>query len=130
MFVCLFVDPLSTSLEEILNKQTNKQRTAYALLTDPDIAIAELLAADIAAGIDAPDGGYDLDYIQRQVFAWLRDLESGRVTSTGALITRIRRGFQARSITDDDRQTDLWQRHFPDDRPTDPSDEWDDLIIR
>lgn len=128
MFVCLFVDPISTPLEEILNKQTNKQRAAYALLTDADIAIAGLLAADIAAGIDAPTGGYDLDYIQRQVFAWLRDVQTGRVTSTGALITRIRRGFQARAITDDDRATDLWRRHFPDDVPT--ADEWDDLIIR
>ncbi|MDO8706210.1 MAG: hypothetical protein Q7J84_14805 [Sulfuricaulis sp.] len=107
MFVCLFIDP-TLPLFEILEKQTNKQRSAYEFLIDPEIAIAPLVAADLATG-------YELDDIQRQVCAWLRDLAAGRVTSPGALINRIRNGFSARAITDQDRQSELWRQYFPDD---------------
>ena len=104
MFVCLFVDP-TTPLSEIINKQTDKQRSAYELLIDPDIAIEPLIAADLAAG-------YTLEDIQRQTWAWLRDMDNGRVTSAGALINRIRSGFSARSVSAEDQQSALWLRHF------------------
>lgn len=125
MFVCLFVDPTTNSLEEILDKQTNKQRSAYALLTDPEIAVAELLAADLAAG-------YELEDIQRQVFAWLRDMAAGRVRSAGALINRIRKGFSARLVSDEEKQSELWRRHFPAETTASRyfDGEYDELIIR
>jgi hypothetical protein len=122
--VCLFVDP-TLSLSKILDQQTNTQSAAYKLLTDDEIGIAPLLAADLAAGSS-------LEEIQRQVFAWKRDMAAGRVSSTGALITRIRKGFTAANPTEVDRESRLWVRHFGayDKWHTDKWGEYGHLIVR
>lgn len=122
--VCLFVDP-TLSLSEIVNKQTNTQNAAYKLLTDDEIGIAPLLAADLAAGSSSEE-------IKRQVFAWRRDMAAGRVSSTGALINRLRKGFTAANPTEADRESGLWVRHFGAESKwvSDSWGEYADLVVR
>lgn len=77
----------------------------YALLTDPAVGLDEFAARRLA-------GGYPFDVLLRHVFTWRRQLDSGTVRGTGALITRVERGFSA-TVADGDRQSDLYRRHCP-----------------
>jgi hypothetical protein len=79
--------------------------SGYRLLTDPEVRLDASTARRLAAD-------YDLDELLRQVMRLRRDIETGNARSWAALAARLKRGFAA-TITDADRQSDLYRRHAP-----------------
>ena len=50
------------------------------------------------------------ELIERHVFAWLQDVEAGRVDGLGALLHRLRAGWSVRPLTSANRQSELYRR--------------------
>lgn len=133
----LFVrSDLSTRKDD--QKQTNKH-AEDAPLSEEQIRSVTLLT-DVDVGLDAPTAHglaaqYPFEELLRQVFAWRRELSTGKVAGTGALLTRISRRFGAQ-IADVDRESDLWRRHMGTDDDSEAArrrkylpDEYRDIII-
>lgn len=80
---------------------------SFDLLTDDDVGMSDADARYLAAA-------YSFGNIERQVYAWLNlRARKGKFTGTDALLHRIRNAFSAASLTDDDRDSDLYKRHHP-----------------
>ena len=80
-----------------------EQARSLALLTDPDVGINGKLLAELAAT-------YPFRQIRLQVFRALRDLAAGDVKTLGVIKHRLKYGTPA-TVTDADRESDLWARH-------------------
>ncbi|MCD6291804.1 MAG: hypothetical protein J7M34_15010, partial [Anaerolineae bacterium] len=76
----------------------------FRLLTDPEVGLSEKQARRLA-------GEHTFSWLLRQVFAWRRDLEAGKVSGPGALVSRCDRHFDAGELTERDRASPLYRRH-------------------
>ncbi len=77
---------------------------SFRLLTDPEVGLGEKQAMRLARVHAFP-------WLLRQVFAWRRDLEAGRVSGPGALVSRCDRHFSAGELTERDRASPLYRRY-------------------
>jgi len=77
---------------------------SFRLLTDPEVGLGEKQARRLA-------DEHAFSWLLRQVFAWRRDLEAGKVSGPGALVSRCDRHFSAGEITERDRASPLYRRH-------------------
>ncbi len=109
--VCLSVCQSTTpSTDEVTDRQTdtpepNERNRSIALLTDVDVGIDAAIAGQLATC-------YRFEYLLRQTMTYRRQLATGKAQGPGALLTRIKRGWGS-TITEDDRHSELWQRHVP-----------------
>jgi len=76
------------------------------ILTDDAVGLAPATAARFRDD--------DPQWVVGHVFAWLHDLETGRVRGHGALIHRLEKGWDSPPLSDADRSTPLYRRHFGD----------------
>lgn len=112
---------------ETVSLPTADQQRSIALLTDSEIGFDRAAAAEIATL-------YRFEDIRSHVFRARRDMAAGKITSYGAIRTRLERGYGA-SVLDSDRQSALWLRHQThDDGESDlrrryAPDEYDGIII-
>ena len=106
------IDPTTPS-DESLDQPNQKPVSAadedeqarnLALLTDPEVGLGQQQAERLAAQ-------HRFDWLLRQVFAWREDMASGRVTTPGALVSRLDRAFAPGDLTERDRASPLYQRH-------------------
>ena len=125
MLVSSFVTPSPKTDDKLTNCPTAETERSFALLTDPAVGINAQIATVIARRTS-------FEEIDRQVFSWRRQLDAGIVNGPGALIHRIEKHFGA-TITEEDRHTDLYRRHHPEECTTTTKDyfpaEYADIIL-
>jgi hypothetical protein len=83
---------------------SDEQQRSLALLTDPEVGLSEKQARRLATT-------HQFHWIVRQVFAFLDDQRTGKVSSTGALVSRLDRKFAPGELTQRDRASALYRRH-------------------
>jgi len=101
---------VSQSVSNSLSTDQPTDRRALALLTDPAIGMSEAEAQ--------PFAGCDPDWLARQIFAWRRDRQNGKVDGLGALHHRLKEGWGAPELSSEERRTNFYLRHFGDPLPT------------
>lgn len=52
------------------------------------------------------------EWLLRQIFAWRRDRQSGKVEGLGALHHRLQRRWGAPALTEQEKRTGYYRRHF------------------
>ncbi|MBV7333973.1 transcriptional regulator [Chloroflexi bacterium TSY] len=82
------------------------EASCLALLIDSDVAIGEQVAAQWVVE-------HSPEWLERQVFAYLKDLEVGKVSGPGALFNRVAQRWNAPSLSEQDKQSDLYLRTHP-----------------
>lgn len=83
-----------------------EETQTVAMLTDPTFGMDLPTALALARQ-------FPLEQVRAHAFAVLADLAAGKVRSVYVLAARLKRGGHPQ-ITDADRATALWLRHFPD----------------
>jgi hypothetical protein len=100
------------------NERTNEHAPEPKTLDDDGERSLSLLTDD-EIGLDPPKARqfaerHEYGWLERQVFAWRRQLAAGRVGDIGALIHRIEQKFGAGPLSESDRASPLYRRHHPD----------------
>ena len=102
--VCLFVNtPTTNGDQEQTNKQTTDARGIF-LLTDDDVGLTVEVAQHYASL-------YEFDQLLRHVGAWWQDRQAGSIAAPGALIHRLRSGWNAGPLSEEFRQSSIGRRH-------------------
>ena len=102
--VCLFVNtPTTNGDQEQTNKQTTDARGIF-LLTDDDVGLTVEVAQHYASL-------YEFDQLLRHVGAWWQDRQAGSIATPGALIHRLRSGWNAGPLSEEFRQSSIGRRH-------------------
>lgn len=87
--------------------RTELQQRAFALLTDGEIGLDAGTAATLATR-------HTWEELRGQVFRFVRDRAAGTVRSPAIIATRLKRAYPPGPVLAEDRTTDLWRRHCPD----------------